>query len=230
MSLIGDYSMLFSEMLCKTRDITVETGDLEGVCCICGKHTTTGLKKKFKTNFTAANYLNNAGTVLCPECNYLVQNGDEYRRSMFLLTEHEFRKFKKAEMKDVIFNLPDEPFYLYLTRTWQKNGAIRLNEAYNTSNTGVVRFLVDYDIIEGELSVMEAYCKCIKYLRDLGISKTALETGEFTNYQFNQIIGSLCGARGSGKAIAVERARKVVKKIKKLAGNPVWDLCVYMEK
>ena len=38
--------MLFSEMLCKTLDITPETGDLEGTCCICQKKIIQDLEKE----------------------------------------------------------------------------------------------------------------------------------------------------------------------------------------
>lgn len=61
--------MIFSEMLCKTLEITPDIGELEGDCCICQKHTTTGFKKKFSGNFTCANYISH-GEVICPECNY----------------------------------------------------------------------------------------------------------------------------------------------------------------
>ena len=113
--------MIFSEMLCKALDITPEQGDLEGDCCICKKHTENGFKKKFGGNFTCADYISN-GDVICPKCYYLVKNSNEYRRTMFLLTEDELIKFKKKEAKEIVLNLPNKPFYIYLTKTWQKIG------------------------------------------------------------------------------------------------------------
>lgn len=49
--------MTFSKMLCQTLNITPETGDLEGDCCICQKHTTDGFKKKFGANFTSSDFV-----------------------------------------------------------------------------------------------------------------------------------------------------------------------------
>ena len=102
--------MIFSEMLCKALDITPEQGDLEGDCCICKKHTENGFKKKFSGNFTCADYISN-GDVICPNCYYLVKNSNEYRRTMFLLTEKELIKFKKKEAKEIVLNLLNKPFY-----------------------------------------------------------------------------------------------------------------------
>ena len=75
--------MLFSEMLCNTLNLAPEQGELEGDCCICKKHTEHGFKKKFSGNFTCADYIS-TGEVICPECQYLVKNSNEYRRTMFL--------------------------------------------------------------------------------------------------------------------------------------------------
>ena len=55
--------MTFSEMLCKTLEITPDLGELEGDCCICQKHTTTGFKKKFSGNFTCADYISNGDVI-----------------------------------------------------------------------------------------------------------------------------------------------------------------------
>ena len=88
--------MNFSEMLCKALEITPDLGELEGTCCICKKHTENGFKKKFSGNFTCADYISN-GDVICPKCYYLVKNSNEYRRTMFLLTEDELIKFKKKK-------------------------------------------------------------------------------------------------------------------------------------
>ena len=209
---------LFSEMLCNTLNITPENGDLEGECCICKKHTEHGFKKKFSGNFTCADYIS-TGTVICPECQYLVKNSNEYRRTMFLLTEKELVKFKKKEAKDIVFNLPDKPFYIYLTKTWQKIGWIRMNEVYNENNQNEINFLVDYDIVRVDLKTLKELCDFIKKLRDIKIPKAVLETGELEMHHFNKIKFEY------NKGIA----RMFIKQIKKYARNPIWDLALYLE-
>ena len=210
--------MLFSEMLCKTLNITPETGDLEGTCCICQKHTTKGIKKKFSGNFTCADYISH-GEVICPECNYLVKNSNEYRRTMFLLTEDELIKFKKKEAKDIVLNLPNKPFYIYLTKTWQKIGWIRMNEVYNQDNQSEINFLIDYDIVRVDLKTLTETMEFIKSLRDLKIPKTVLETGNLEMHHYRKLTSEFGN----------DTSRKYLKFIKENVNNPMWDLSLYLE-
>ena len=210
--------MNFSEMLCKTLEIAPELGDLEGDCCICQKHTTTGFKKKFSGNFTCADYVSH-GEVICPECNYLVKNSNEYRRTMFLLTEKELIKFKKKEAKEIVLNLPNKPFYIYLTKTWQKIGWIRMNEVYNENNKGEINFLIDYDIVRVNLDTLTETMKFIKRLRDLKIPKTVLETGQLEMHHYRKLTAEFGNIA----------ARIILNNIKKNANNPIWDLALYLE-
>lgn len=210
--------MIFSEMLCKALDITPEQGDLEGYCCICKKHTENGFKKKFSSNFTCADYISN-GDVICPKCYYLVMNSNEYRRTMFLLTEKELIKFKKKEAKDIVKNLPNEPFYIYLTKTWQKIGWIRMNEVYNTDNQSEINFLIDYDIVHTNTADLYDMMDFIKQLRDLKIPKAVLETGNLEMHHYRKLTAEFGN----------QAARKILNKVKMNANNPIWDLALYLE-
>lgn len=209
--------MHFSELLCQTLNMIPETGKLEGECCICKKQTINGFKKKFSGNFTCADYIS-TGEVICPECQYLVKNSNEYRRTMFLLTEKELIKFKKKEAKEIVFNLPNKPFYLYLTKTWQKIGWIRMNEALNMGNDGVINFLIDYDIVRTTISDLKILIDFIQLFRDLKIPKTILETGNLEMHHYNKI----------KKVFGKHDARSMSKKLKNYAGNPVFDLVLYL--
>ena len=210
--------MIFSEMLCNALDITPEQGDLEGDCCICKKHTENGFKKKFSGNFTCADYISN-GDVICPNCYYLVKNSNEYRRTMFLLTEKELIKFKKKEAKDIVKNLPNEPFYIYLTKTWQKIGWIRMNEVYNTDNQSEINFLIDYDIVRTNTADLYDMMDFIKQLRDLKIPKAVLETGNLEMHHYRKLTAKFGN----------QAARKILNKVKMNANGPVWDLALYLE-
>lgn len=209
--------MTFSDMLTKTRNIQVENGDKQGTCCICGKQTLTGYKKKFGANMTCADYVS-SGDVICPECNYIVKNSNEYRRTMFLLTDDEFIKFKKKEAKDILFNLPNKPFYLYLTKTWQKIGWIRMNEVYNEGNIGDINFLVDYDIITARLDTIKKVCGKLEELRELKIPKTVLETGQLEMHHYKKIV----------EAFGRVEARNWSKWLKSNCNDPVYDLSLYL--
>ena len=210
--------MIFSEMLCKTLEITPDLGELEGDCCICQKHTTTGFKKKFSGTFTCADYISH-GEVICPECQYLVKNSNEYRRTMFLLTEDELIKFKKKEAKEIVLNLPNKPFYIYLTKTWQKIGWIRMNEVYNENNKGEINFLIDYDIVRVNLDTLTETMGFIKRLRDLKIPKTVLETGQLEMHHYRKLTAEFGNIA----------ARIILNNVKRNANNPIWDLALYLE-
>ena len=210
--------MIFSEMLCNTQKIQPEQGELEGECCICKKQTKNGFKKKFGANFTCADYVS-SGDVICPECQYLASNSNEYRRTMFLLTEDELIKFKKKEAKNIVLNLPNKPFYIYLTKTWQKIGWVRMNEVPNNGNTGEINFLVDYDIIRTDLKTLTSLMDFMRELRELKIPKTVLETGQLEMHHYRKLTEQYNSST----------VRDIVKKIKNNANNPIWDLALYLE-
>lgn len=210
--------MIFSDMLVKTLNETPEEGELKGECCICGKTTDKGFKKKFGGNFTSAEYVS-SGDVICPECHYLVKHSNEYRRTMFLLTEEELVKFKKKEAKEIIFNLPNKPFFIYLTKTWQKIGWIRMNDVFNKDNQGIINFLVDYDIIRCTLEELKDKCAAIEILRDLKIPKTVIESGELEMHHYRRI----------SEKYNVFAARDFVILLKNNKGSPVWDLALFLE-
>ncbi len=207
---------LFSNMLCNTLNINPEKGKLTGKCCICKKETKTGFKKKFSGNFTSGNYISN-GNIVCPECNYLIKNSNTYRRTMFLLTEKELIKFKKKEALNIIFNLPKKPFYIYLTETYQKIGWIRLNEAYNHDNEGIINFLCDYDIIQADIETIKYINHFIKKLRDLKIPKKTLKTGELELYHYRKIVNEY------------DNHRELLKELKSYINNPIYELILYLE-
>ena len=209
--------MSFSQMLVKVRDIPIELGDIEGTCCICGESTEQGYKKKFGGNFTCADYVS-GGDVICPYCKHLVDNSNSYRRAMFLLTENDFVTFKKKEAKEIVFNLPNEPFYVYLTKTWQKIGWIRMNEVYNLNNQGVINFIVDYDIIRVDLSTLKKLCSKLEELRELKIPKTVLEKGTLEMHHYKKVVESL------GR----QKAREIVSWLQSEYNTPQFDLALYL--
>lgn len=213
------HDIIFSDLLSEVLHVDLPQGDLQGQCCICKKHTNQGFKKKFGANFTASEYVSN-GNVICPECNHLVENSNTYRRTMFLLTEHEFLTFKKNEAENIIFNLPNEPFFIYLTRTWQKIGWIRMNDAFNLNNKGIIHFVMDYDIISTTLNQLKITMNFIRNLRQLKIPKSVLETGNIELHHYRIFKDSFGN----------DEARKIIEAVNKNVKNPVYELALYLEK
>lgn len=208
--------MTFSQMLHNATQFQTEEGELEGRCCLCSTHTKKGHKIKMKANFTCAEYLG-YGEVVCPYCQHILENSNTYRRTMFLLTENEFKTFKKKEIKDVIFNLPDEQFYLYLTKTWQKLGFILLDDALNDPNNDTVKVVIDYDRVTYHKRELEEYYDLVTQLRELKISKSLLENGNFELHHYRRL-----------KEAFPDNVNSIVRKVQSLKGNPVWDLAIYI--
>jgi hypothetical protein len=205
-------------MLCESLKITPLLGEMSGDCCICGKHTDSGYDKKFSGNFTSAPFLS-PGEVICPECYYVKKHSNQLRRTMFLLTEDDFIKFKKKEARKIVFNLPNKPFYIYLTKTWQKIGWVKMNDAYNTGNDNIINFLVDYDIIRTDLETLKKTCDFIGKLRELKIPKNVLENGRLEVYHFSKLV----------EEYGMNEARQVNNKICMASNNPIWDLALFLE-
>lgn len=208
----------FSETLCQAKKITPLPGELEGDCCICGKHTIKGNKKKFGANFTCGDMVS-GGDVICEYCQVLVKNSNTYRRTMFLVTPTMFKKFKKDEAKNIILNLPKEPFYLYLTKTWQKIGWIKLGNYLNDLNkSDKLTILVDYDVIHTSLDELKKYWSIIEPLREQKIPKIVFETGIRELYEYKKLISVF------GKTKTEEYSRI----LKEMKNNPNWLLAVYL--
>lgn len=207
----------FSKMLCNATNITPEQGDKNGTCCICGQTTRKGFKKKFSGNFTGADFLL-SGEVLCPECHYMVGQSNNLRRTMFLLTHDEFKKFKKKDLKKILFNLPtDKDYYLYLTKTWQKVGYLLMNNARNIKGCKNITTYMDYDKIHFTIPALNEYYKIAQQLRKLKISKKVLENGGYSLYDYKIIHEAY-----------PDCTRSIIRQLSQLRGNPIWELAVYM--
>jgi len=211
--------MTFSEMLQHATNFELQIGEVGGTCCLCGNHTETGNPISFKQNFTSADYIS-TGDCICEYCQYLIDNSDNLRRSMYILTNNEFKKFKKKDIPNILFNLPNEPFYVYLTETYQKVGWVRMNQVYNPGDAEVVQVLLDYDIIEFTVPDLRKKYDVVNKLRELKITKDNIKRGDFEMYQYQRIID----------AYGIDEARQLHEYCQKNKTNPVWDLACYIGK
>lgn len=208
----------FSKTLHHATHFRPVIGGLEGKCCICGEYTSNGNKKKFKANFTIGNEIG-IGEVVCPYCQHLLNESNKYRRLMFLLTDDEFKTFKKQDITEVIFNLPyDKPFYIYITETWQKLGYLLMNNARNEPPAENVIIEWDYNQVIFNRPQLQKIYKLINKLRELKISKSSLKTGQISMFQYNKII----------EKYGRDRSREIIQEVRDNIDNPVWELAVYI--
>lgn len=203
-------SYILSRMVCDARGIDPPKGQLEGVCVYCGQHTSSGFEFQPSGQFTTYQMIV-GGTVVCPYCQELKGEKYLYRASMWWVNGSEFRMFKNDEAEGVLRNPPSPPFQIFFTRTWKKPGWINLVNRVNLSKE---RFIVglDYDLVDVDAAVRDEYLDLIHSLLDMGVSKTELAEGVLKSKSYAKVDFDL----------------SLIKRLESLAGDPLWDLCVYV--
>ena len=198
-----------SELIAQKRTSNIECGSMKGRCVFCGHYSDQGHQAKLKTKFTGYPYLQ-SGEIICPFC-FELYNNEEYRKSMWVVTNEEFNFFKRADAKEILLSQLSVPFAIYLTKTWKKQGWITLMDKvnYNTEN-----FFVgfDYDVIFVERKKMVEYLNLISELLEKKISKTELATGQLKVKSFEKIDMDL----------------ELQRRIAMLAGDKLWELCLFV--
>lgn len=200
-----------SELILKHKQITPTPGEKEGICCLCGRETNKGFKKKFGNNFTSYNLLQH-GNIICEYCYPISQDRQSYRRSMWIVSdERGFETFKKDKGKNVLLNPPDPPFAMYFTRTWKKQGWISLmNKVNNNKELFWVGF--DYDTILINIESVREDFDIIKELRELKINKEEIRTGRFSSKTLMKILDY----------------EEILQSVLERKGSLLWDLEVFL--
>ena len=198
-----------SKLLCSSRNITPEQGNLTGSCILCGLETAHGHKAELKDTFTAYDLIQ-GGSCICPEC-WHVYNEQMYRKKAWVVTPSTFVEVKREGAKELLLNPPEPPFVIYLTQTWKKQGWLNLINRVQESRTNYTIGL-DYDLIEVNTQKLEEYCTLIAELLEKKIMKTELQTGQFKAKSYEKLGYSM----------------KLIEKIKTLVGNPLWNLAIFV--
>lgn len=202
--------MILSNLICKAQGIVPCQGNESGTCVFCGRETEHGHSKKIISgNFTSWDRLS-CGTVVCPECNY-VYSSPTYRKKAWVVTESTFAEVKRENAKELLLNPPEPPFVIYLTQTWKKQGFVNLMNRVQESKTNYTIGL-DYELIEVNTSKLEEYCTLITDILEKKITKTELGTGKFKAKSYEKLGYDM----------------KLIEQIKTLAGNPLWNLAIFV--
>ncbi len=89
-------------------------------CVFCGSGNAE-VAVAFPSTFTAYQFLQ-AGDKACPRCAEMLTD-PKYRRNSWIIRDGKFEVI--TNVADFLLNLPDPPFFLYLTKTRRKHGWIR---------------------------------------------------------------------------------------------------------
>ncbi|MFW9872930.1 MAG: hypothetical protein ACFFG0_07500 [Candidatus Thorarchaeota archaeon] len=163
-------------------------GSINGDCVLCGRTTENGNKIDFSSKFTNWNLLQ-SGNCLCPNC-YELSRNQTYRRKMWYVNREDIIFFKKEDILNVLLKPPKPPFAIYVTKTWKKQGFLKLINKVNLSSN---RFFLGYDM-KVILIVLKKFKEMVliaKELRKKNITKTELRTGHFYASHFKNVELSL---------------------------------------
>jgi CRISPR type IV-associated protein Csf1 len=200
-----------SDLICSARAIDPPKGNLPGICVFCGHSTEHGHKPSFSDSFCNAPLLS-GGSVVCPACKHM-SGGKTYRNSMWMVSEHEFRFFKREHARQILLTPPEPPFAIYLTRTYKKTGwqAMMRLGCVNESRE---RFLVgfDYDTILVDVERLKDHLTLVDELRAKDIHKPELESGHLSPRALQKLDLDIT----------------LMNRLKELAGDPLWTLAVYV--
>lgn len=202
--------MILSNLICKAQGIEPDKGNESGTCVFCGRETEQGHPKKIiSDNFTAWDRLS-GGNVVCPECNY-VYSSPTYRKKAWVVTDSKFSEIKRENAKELLLNPPEPPFVIYLTQTWKVQGFVNLINRVQGSRTKYTIGL-DYKLIDVNTEQLKEYCDIINDILEKKITKTELSTGNFKAKSYEKLGYDM----------------ELIEKIKVLAGNPLWDLAIFV--
>jgi CRISPR type IV-associated protein Csf1 len=198
-----------SDLICSARGMIPEKGTIPGTCIYCGRETPDGHEFKPTGQFTTYQLIQ-GGTVICPYCNVL-KSSQDYRRSMWIVNRDEFIPFKQNEAKHYLQNPLDPPFAMYLTKTWKKQGWPGLVNRINTDKSFFV-VGVDYELVFVDANIRDGLLDFAQELIEKGITKTEMLTGNLHAKSYEKL----------------DYDMTVHDRIVSLAGDPLWDLCVYV--
>lgn len=119
------------------------SGNLDGSCCVCGKHTEKGFKTKDyvkNARFTNFDLLKNPNSsVICECCAYCMNNADLRRKNFIADSEHiEF--LTKNDIENVIFSLEEHvkgEFVVCITQSFKKHNSFKATVNADTSKFSV---------------------------------------------------------------------------------------------
>lgn len=99
----------------------------DGNCVVCGRNISEGvpLKKVVSDAFTNWDVMNDlSSTHVCKACTWCIKNR-KTRQSCYVATKDELVFFKRDEIEKYLFDPPETPFVLFVTKSFKKHGSFR---------------------------------------------------------------------------------------------------------
>ena len=188
-----------------------EMGDIEGRCIICGQETQAGFKPKMGGNFTR-HYTLCGGEAICPHCHALMAE-PRFRRASWVAMQEGVTFGKRSEIAPYLFDPPQPPFFIYISRAGQKQGwlpAMRL--VAHSRNL----YSIATDWLEAPIQVERLRAVTLRDLasdlREQKVTKTELKTGQYSMRTWRRAME--------------EGWRELLTQARSLAKDPLWEVIV----
>jgi len=192
----------------------IKKGNIIGRCVVCGIETKEGLHISVSENFSGWGYFYD-GECFCPYCAALFAD-QNFRKRCWVATKNEIKFMKKAEILKYLLDLPEPPFFIYVTKGGQRQGWLSAMKYVNYSRK---QFFVSCDWIEQpiwmtSIDVAKMH-KVIQELRGKKLPKTIISSADFGIYWTQKSMK--------------EGWYKLIKYAIKQKGNPAWEVMLYVE-
>lgn len=169
------YQYTLGELICKGKNIDPLKGQKSGTCGACGRERKDLLLSNYRKTFTSSEYLHESDYI-CPFCSELYENS-EYRYSNWLCDQERYKKLKKNQVLQALYEQERFPFALYTTATYQKQGWIRMITQGITYSKGMLSIGYDMNLIQGSIEQITRFVQIARFFRGKKIYKTAMATG-----------------------------------------------------
>ncbi len=195
-----------TEITTLSEFFTPTIGEEEGHCIICSRETTKGHPIDFSPNFMGWVNLYE-GDCICEYCYSLCRN-QQYRKRAWAVSNKGVHILKREEIISILLNPPSPPFGIYLTKTYKKQGFMKLIHKVNY-NRDHYFIAFDDDVIYVEREIITPMIQFATKLRENNLNKSEMISGnvKIRNYSKLNI--------------------EDIDLLKSFAGMPMWKVVVY---
>ena len=208
-------NLITLSQLCTLGLSTPKGQKQKGVCVWCGREVDEVFDIKVSDNFTGWSLFSH-GNCMCKYC-FAFFSEQSFRKRSWLATASGVSFLKKDEIESILLRPPKPPWFLYITKTGQKQGWLHCIHKVNFSSVSFVIGFEPFDFpIQTNVFEVRKLHGLLSFLREKKITKTELLTGEFKMKTYE-------------RAINGEYEEKL-KEAKKQRKREIWELLCYVVK
>ena len=187
----------------------------KGVCVWCGREVDKVFDIKVSDNFMGWSYFS-FGDCMCRYC-YAFFSKQSFRKKSWVATKSGVKFIKRDEIMELLLQPPKPPWFLYITKTGQKQGWLHCIHRVNFSSFSFTVAFEPFDFpVQTNISEVHSLHGLLSFLREKKVTKTELLTGAFKMKTYERAIK--------------EGYEEELKRAKKYAGKGIWEVMCHVIK